>query len=368
MSIPLLVSLMAAQPAPLDARITASWENVEVRKILRRLETQQQVSLLKDRRIDPSRKPKLALGLKPVREYLAEIAKQVDADIRFMADTAYIGPRSAAVKVLTLEALRLREMQTIASANGRLADMVRRRSVSWEELDEPRGILTNLAKTYGLTIENPDVVPHDVWPAGSLRNARITEALTLLLIQFDLTFAWTNQGKSVRLVPVPDVVAIQQTYTPRLKGTAAERRAIAAKLLAEWKQEIPGLEGKVLGRSGKISVQATAEQHATIAKLLDPRQAAPRKANGNDPLPINRREFTLRIENVRVRDLMTKLEESGIEFEYDAAALTAAEVNLNQTVKIDVTQADAKKFFTAMFSPLNLKFTIDGLKVTLSPE
>ena len=53
-----------------------------------------------------------------------------------------------------------------------------------------------------------------------------TERMTLVLAGFGMTFEFADGGASIRLVPLPEVLTIERTYTPRgdAKDTAAQLR------------------------------------------------------------------------------------------------------------------------------------------------
>ena len=80
---------------------------------------------------------------------------------------------------------------------------------------------------------------------------------------------------------------------------------------------------------------------------------------------MDRRQFTLKIKDVSARDLMTELEKSGVMFEFDPDVLAAARIDLNQFVALDVRKLTADEFFHALFDPLGVQFTMDGLTVKL---
>ena len=62
---------------------------------------------------------------------------------------------------------------------------------------------------------------------------------------------------------------------------------------------------------------------------------------------------------------MKQLERTGVVFEFDAKALKAAGIRLDQAVSLDVRQVTAAVFFERLFGPLGLSAKIDGLTVRL---
>lgn len=87
-----------------------------------------------------------------------------------------------------------------------------------------------------------------------------------------------------------------------------------------------------------------------------------------DAVPIQRRKFTLRVKRVPLLAIMKKLEQSGIEFDYDNSQLVDAGIDLNQQIDISVKDANAREFFDTLFASLKLNYQIQRTRVTLSPK
>ena len=109
--------------------------------------------------------------------------------------------------------------------------------------------------------------------------------------------------------------------------------------------------------------------HEQIEQLLNPKKTVhPVRAGGGKTVPLNRRKFTLRVKKVPVLAIMQKLEQSGIEFEYDKQELVEADINLLQLIDVAVVDAEADEFFDALFSSFKLDYKMQGVKITLTPQ
>jgi ribosomal protein S19E (S16A) len=75
--------------------------------------------------------------------------------------------------------------------------------------------------------------------------------------------------------------------------------------------------------------------------------------------------FTLKIERVPIRAVLKELEKTGAVFVVDEAALKATGKSLDDPVSLDVQKADADTFFKALLGPMDLRFEIDNLTVTI---
>jgi hypothetical protein len=355
----------------LETKISASWRNVELRAILNRLANEQKTAVLLDRSLNPNQELDLDLTYQPLAEGFRRVAKSAGAEVSLLGNTVYIGPAKRAGLLRTLEHLRAKEpfAHEDRLPAGRVLEFSRTRTVHWNDLDEPRQLLADLAGNAGLKVANPEVVPHDLWASATLPHATITEALSLILIQFDLTFAWNADATEIRLVPIPETVAVEKPYTPAGGPSKRATRAAWERFLStaakNLEQKLPNASIRVDAENHRVLISATLEQHEALAGADRPKAAG----NPDDKTPpIRNRQFTLRIERVPASALIKKLEESGVKFEYDPVQLAAKKINLDDPISMDVKQADADEFFKALCEPLGLKFTIDNITVTLTPK
>jgi hypothetical protein len=246
----------------------------------------------------------------------------------------------------------------------------RKESVFWQDLDQPRQVVLDVANKAGLAVANPEAIPHDLWASAILPQATLSESLSLILIQFDLTFAWNADGSEIRLVPVPDVVVVEKPHTPAGGPSGRAPRAARQRFLqaaaTAWEQNDPGLSVSIDLDNNRLLVKGTVEQHEAL-EGGNPLTAIAKPAAANSP-PLEKQSFTLRIERVRVIDLMKRLEESDVEFVYDKDQLKTKNIDLEATINMDVNKASADEFFRAMFDPLGLKFSYKNHTVSLVPK
>lgn len=343
----------------LERGLSASWRNIDLRTVLRRIADDRKMAIVLDRGVDPNREVAFEFVNAPVLEALETIAADAGAAVSVLENAVYLGPPERAAKLRTLIALRTEELLAESSGvpKSRQFELSERRTFHWNDLDRPADLLDEIAKRYKLTIDGLDRIPHDLWAGGTLPNANSAEALSIVLIQFDLTFIWTDRGAGVRLVPVPEAVTIERTYTPR--GLTA---AVAA---ARWPEEIEGLAVEVSGT--KVVVRGTAEQHAAVEDLLRPgsRKTTAKTATPGD---LKRRLFTMRTERAPARAILAELEKGGITIRYNADELKKAGIDLDTLVNLDLKKASAEELFTKLCEPLGCRYAIEGTTATLSPK
>jgi hypothetical protein len=228
-------------------------------------------------------------------------------------------------------------------------------------LTEPAEALRLIAGRFGLRIENPELIPYDLWAGAVLPEMTAAEALTLMLVQRDLTYAWGDDLSSIRLVPLPadrSAIVVERRYP--LTGSAGET-------VARWTEKVPGITAEVAGR--EVVVRGTVEQQEAVDQERTGRRVEKGNPGPGEPavVPLARRKFSLTVSRVPVKAVMAKLEESGIRFEYDAARLAEAGVDLDAPVSLDLKQADADALLKALFGPTGAAFEVRGATVRLRP-
>ena len=340
--------------AELAEPLTANWLNVPLKSVLERISLDRRVMILLDRRIDPTQQLPVEFLNEPLEQGLATVAQQFAGGLSLPDGVVYLGPKASAAKLRTLIALRTAELATtdLQAAKDQQRRLLQRRPVTWEELDSPREILERLLRSLELTCENSTLVEHDLWAAGEWPPMTGVEALSLILVQFDLTFAWQSGGRSIELTPIPDRVRLEKIVHPK--------KQTAAKAAAEWSLAWPEAEFQVQGP--QVIVWATSEIHEEIAAEMAGRR---RSGTVKTPNPLSKQKFSLRIQDTPVQDLMAELEKGGVRFEFDVDELRQAGIELNQSITLDVRMLPADEFFKAVFGPLGLDAEIAGETVTL---
>jgi hypothetical protein len=341
----------------LDRPISAGWKNVNLREILRRIEKDREIAILLDRRIDPAQTPVVDLSDATLHRALVGIAERVSAGAAVAGNTVMIGPSQSIAKLRTLIQLRSDELVDPQERlpDGRRFALGKRQTFHWNDLDRPVDLVRRIGQRYELTLHGLEKIPHDLWAGGTLPDVNANETLALVLIQFDLTFRWTEQAKGIDIVTIPDDVFIARTYRPRrIKATTA---------VEHWQKRIAGLQMVVKGNV--VVAKGLLEQHEELDLLLNPRpRRRARPAVG--PTPLSRRTFTLRVKNVPAARLLEDLRSKGINIVFDKDALRTAGIDLDQRITLDVNDVSSDELFRALCGPLGLKYQIDRATVTLS--
>ncbi len=237
--------------------ISMSWTDTPFRRAVQDLATSQRVAILLDRRIDPDQKITLSLSSTPLEEVLARVADDRRAELAQMGPVAYIGPANAARRLRTLAALRTEDAQRLSAE--RRKPFLAVRPWAWDDLATPRELIGLLAQEAGVEIEGQAQVPHDLWAAQSLPPLSWVDRLTLVAAQFDLTFQFDSGGRIVRLVAIPQDVALRRSY-PGGAGAAEKAR--------QWRELAPEATIEVV--SGRIVVSGRLEDHERLSGSARP--------------------------------------------------------------------------------------------------
>lgn len=349
----------------LEQSISASSDNDNLRGIALGIERAQRVSIVLDRRLDPSASRSLRVGGETLLGCLQRLAAESDAGATVIGNTAYLGPRGMVAKLRTLVALRRQELfdKREEIPDSRRSALTHAMTFRWNDLDRPADLVGRLVGDYSLAIEGLDQVPHDLWASAVLPETSAIEALSLVLVQFDLTFAWIDHGRGIRIEPVPQRVVIDRPHNP-------PRGMVAATALNRWKEEIPELEARV--ENGKIVVSGTEELHDVVDRVRRGGRAneKPAASEGVKLKPLDLQRFNGKVLNKPARVVLDGLASPAngqLTFEYDRAAFKAAGIDLEKPVSFELKDAKIEDLLKATLDPLGVAFEIHGRTVTLRP-
>lgn len=339
--------------------LSLSWTERPLRTGMNELGELKRVSILLDRRLDPSSPVSLEAQRIAVMQIIKQAAKPLNADISAVGNVLYVGPRLTAQRLRTMVDLRHDEILTqINSGKGKPAPAAitartNRRSVTWDDLTTPTEIVKLIAEKYELTVDGIEAVPHDLWAKGTLPSVTSSEALQLILGQFDLSFEWSETGKGVRVVPLPEAPRVERMYEV---GTKADQ------LAKSLPQDVP--EAAITVNGTKLIVSGRSEEHDQIDAILHPNRQVARKPNAAPPQVL----FTFEVKNVRLIDFMQNFEkQSDFRFDYDADELEQAGIKLTREITLKMQRAKPADLFRAMFADIGIDFEIDGTTVKLRP-
>ncbi len=191
-----------------------------VRELLNRLSQAYGTAVFLDRRIDPDQTIDFTATDLPLEALWQKIAAAAGAETAIIGSVVYLGPRETALQLAAIAAQRRQDISRLS--NDAKARLLKTEAWQWDELGQPRDLLRDLARQGGVTVENSNAIPHDLWPAVDLPPLPWVDRMTLLLAGFGLTFDIDPRGESVKLIPAR-AAAVTDRRPPTAQNTAASK-------------------------------------------------------------------------------------------------------------------------------------------------
>ena len=325
------------------------WSGTPLRETITGLLRARRVAVLIDRRVDPGQELELTADDVPLEQLLQEIAERRSLGLSLVGPVAYLGPPRVAAQVRTLSELRREDARGLASS-GRQKFLQSKR-IQWDDFATPRELLRELAAGNGFEIAGLDEVPHDLWAAADLPPLPLVDRLTLIAVQFDLTFQIADDAKAVALVPVPDEVAIDRSYPG---GRQPEQ------LASRWAGLAPNSRIRVVG--SRIHVRGLLEDHERItAPGRTPGRPSSRPGQGETRFTVREAKGPL---GEVLRQLAARLQ---VELKIDHEALRRSGISLQQQVSFGVEDATFDELFEAVLAPAGCSFRRKGKVIEIGP-
>ena len=338
----------------LNEPLTARFDEMQLGELLKTLGNERRLAFLLDRRIDPTREVSWRTAGEPFLEVVADRLSANHASARAIGSTVFVGPEDSLKKLRTAIALRMEELDAKGepALKQRFA-VLRDHSLAWDEATEPKAVLAEINRRWGIAIHGSEELPFDLWPAGVVHHANFVEALSLVLIQYDRTFEWAKDG-SVKIVPMPEKVWIERKHSI----PAARRDSLL--------DDIGGILNSIdhtLERD-RLLVRGSIDEQEKIATALGQRPGKSTPIKGGLP-PLKERAYTLTAEKVRIGDALQALREQGVTIEYDEAAFEKANIDFTQRIDLKLNKASADVFLSVLCEPLGVAYEINGVTVKL---
>jgi len=330
----------------LEQRRSVTVKSVPLRDLLLDLQSETGICIFLDRRIDPSSRMSLNTPLVRTDELLRMIAKELpEAGVSIGYDLVYVGPRNCTKRFRTLVECNRATIRSSHRAflKETYSNLALKSELRWDDLASPRDIVSRLTADVGLAFTNPQDIPHDLWPGGQLPSLSFVESVTLLLLQFDLTFEVQPEGNTCRVVEIPDDILIEKRHSiPREKRESA--RSIVETRLPELSARWTKTE---------VRFRGTVEEHEQVAELLR-RRSENDHADADESLKT--RLLTLSIPaGVTYRQVIAQLQQAGIRIR-DEAGLGE---KLDTAVTVNLRRLPGERFFSQLFQMLPV--TVDVL-------
>ena len=334
------------------------WADSPLREYLQSFAQVQGVAILVDRRVDPGQLLTLTCREEPVLGIIQAAAESSNLQVSVLRNVVYVGPVASAGRLRTVAELCRQEILSTSKAGAR--KFAAQATMAWDDFASPRDLLLSLAEENGLEIVNLDRVPHDLWAAGDLPSLSLTERLTLLLHQFDLTFRVAADGRRVAIVPISGNVAVVRDYAGGAKPET---------LAAKWRAACPNCEVRITG--DRIYVRGRLEDHETIDAMRTSGSKTGTRVPIKRPSGQPRQQvFTAEVPNRPLGVVLKHFAgQLGLDLEIDHASLKKAGVSLEQLISFRVENATFDELFQAVLTPIGCRHERKGnvLKIWAKP-
>lgn len=332
--------------------VNVTWSQNPLRRGLRNLCNAQHVALLTDRRVDPGQEVDLQLHNRPLQEVFETIAESRRLGVSFLGSVVYFGPSRASSRLRTLAAVRSEELEGLPQTIARKFRHPKR--IAWEDFATPRELLAQLGRENGLDFVGLKQVPHDLWGEADLPPLSLVDRLTLIAVQFDLTFRVSGDGKTVGLVEIPADLGLVRSYPGGLQPKAtAERFAALA----------PDARINVVG--SKVYVKGLLEEHQRLSSRRGPpRQVQTPAASQIERVRIDKVSFQELPVGVVLQKLAAQL---NLDLRIDHDGLRRAGISLQQPVSVTAAKVTVDELLGEVIRPTRLRFSRRGNVVQIGP-
>lgn len=329
----------------MDHPLGLKWGENPARQALRNLSQNQRLAIWLDRRIDPGLKLQFESDDLPLGITLDKLCEKYRWGRAQVGPVIYIGPNSSVEHLATLAAVRRQQVgRESPQARARWARAV---VMKIPELSQPRELALELVREAGATLENPQAIPHDLWPEIQLPPLTLADRLTLVLAGFDLTFEQSTDGQTIRLVPAPHQLEYEETYSWR-----GQNQSLAAQLAKKFP------EAKIELVNDKVLVRGKYEVHELIDRMMSGETVRTVKVAPGSKV------YSLRVDNQPAGKVVkTVAGELGKEMKYDPALIEKLKTNVSFNAK----DVPLEKLLTQVLEPLGLTYEIKEASLEILP-
>lgn len=301
-----------------------------------------EIAILIDRRLNPDRVISVNLATMTRLQALRQIAARGHGDVSVLDNVVMLGPERSTRNLRTLVELRRTEAMKLDNRRA----LRKKRDISWDFIAEPREIIEQIGRDFEIAVQNPHVIPHDLWRGAQIPQVDPATAFSLVLTQFGFTFAWREEGRSIEILPEPEAAIIESTV--RISRDAPTN------LLALTRQRYPDTEVSQVRSTLRMSGRWEAIEgiRALAAGKEDPQR--------DKRQPMANQRFTMSASGVPAGAVLRKLVSAGNDVTWDQADAGLA---LDKPIDIDVQGATADELFRTICEQIGARYEIGTFRV-----
>jgi type II secretory pathway component GspD/PulD (secretin) len=291
--------------------LSIHWEGVPLEDAIGRVALSSNTPIFVDRRVDRNQRIDLSVEVGTAYDILEKLAATRALGVARLDALLYLGPTHAAGELTALAELRRADLSRLSTEEQQA--LSKRDAITWPRLTEPRDLVARFVQDRGWQVVGSERIPYDLWPAGRLPKITMSDALTVLLVGFDLTYRPMPGKRTIEIVPIAD-------------------------------EELASV------------TSAAGSAGATRASPSSPKRATSQR-------------YTLRVQEQPVGKVLDQLgRQIHLDVKVDTAAIEAAGRSMDKRVSFDVKNADLTALLDALLRPAGLTYQRDGDQLTILPQ
>lgn len=338
----------------LQQRRGMSARGLNIREAFRQLQASTQAGIVLDRRVDPTTDVELETDFVTVRRTAILLADQADAQVSFADRFLYIAPAEAAARFRTLVQMtteQIRDLRRELPAEV-YAALLKSQPASWPRLTTPRDLLQEVCQQHGVTLQNAEQIPHDLWHRAELPSLDFAERASLILNQFDLSFR-VEPDAQVVIVPLPPDIGVDRRH----RLPAKERD----ELMVRISESMPELQ--IPWKRGAAVVRATVEQHERLERLISGESL---KADPDAGLANKRFTVTLPA-GTQIGQVLVTLQRQKIPVRFEGLSGVQQQQLLEREVSLQADRMPAAEFLEKVFAGADVTVDVQQEEVVIRP-
>jgi hypothetical protein len=194
--------------APLLADASIVGDGLTLRGTLTRLSQQSNVYIALDRRLDPGKELGVTELGPQISTSLDLIAKDLGVAWVAAEDVVLVGPSESVQGMATELIGAWHSLQNSLEPTNAL---LKSQTVAWPQLTTPQEALNLIAQRWQLDIQGIQL-PHDLWPETTMNDVRVTSALGVVLMGFDLGYDIDPMSRRVLTRPLKNDFVVTKLY------------------------------------------------------------------------------------------------------------------------------------------------------------
>ncbi len=292
----------------MQAWVNLRYDEIELGELLHQVSQKYDVPICLDRRVDPHRVVSLIIKDQSLGNAVQRLAKLSGLHLAKIGETVFFSEDERA----SLLPSRIRQLKAelkgppLKLSSKRTIALFKPTDFAWDDFVTTEEVVSSLEARGPMKLLNKEQLAYDVLAARHLEQVSHLEAAVLFAFQF---------GKNV-------------TPSSKMTRELAIFEFNELPTLAQWAQD--------------VAAYADEQAPSTTRRVV----------------PLSKREFTLKVQQARARDILQAIIDSGVEVNCDEESLSNAGVDLTKPISLDVSKATIEELMRQICDPIGANYSI----------